>query len=89
MDGIWGWILWIVIGALAGWIASMIMGTNGSQGLLMDIIVGIIGGVLGGWLFGLIGLGDGGFWWSLLTAIVGAIILIAILRLLTGGRRTV
>lgn len=89
MDALWGWIIWIVLGALAGWIASMIMGSSGSQGLLMDIVVGIIGAVIGGWIFGLLGIGDGGFWWSLLTAVVGAVILIAVVRMLTGGRKTV
>jgi len=89
MDAVWGWILWVVIGAVAGWVASLIMGTAGSQSLLMDIIIGIIGALLGGWLFDLLNIGGaGGFWWSLLTAVVGAVILLAILRLFTGGRRT-
>lgn len=89
MSTVWSWVIWIVLGALAGWIASQIMGRSGSQGLLTDIIVGIIGAVIGGWLFGLLGLGGGGLLWSLLVAVVGAVILIAIVRMLTGGRRTV
>lgn len=79
-------LLWIVLGALAGWIASMIMGSGAQQGLLLDIVVGIVGAFLGGWLFGLFG-GQGvtGFNLpSLLVAIVGAIVLLAILRVVRG-----
>lgn len=75
-------LLWIVLGALAGWIASMIMGTRG-QGILTDIIVGIIGAIIGGWVFDQFGAqGVTGFnLTSLLVAIVGAVILLAIVRL--------
>lgn len=45
---------WLIIGALAGWIASMIMGTNAQQGALMNIVVGIVGALVGGFLMGLI-----------------------------------
>ena len=50
-----GIILWIIFGALAGWIASVIMKTNSSQGMVMDIVMGIVGAVVGGFLFGLFG----------------------------------
>ncbi len=86
-----GIIAWIIIGGLAGWIASKIMGTDARQGLLLNIIVGIAGGLLGGWLLGsLFGnnpMGDG---WivSLLTAILGAVILLFLVGLVTGRRRT-
>lgn len=75
-------LLWIVFGALAGWIASMIMGTNARQGLLMDIVIGIVGALLGGWLSSaLFGVGVTGFnFTSLLIAVVGAVVLIAIIR---------
>jgi len=46
-----GFLIWIVFGALVGWIASIIMKTNAEQGAILNIIVGIIGAVLGGWLF--------------------------------------
>ncbi|MGL4650349.1 MAG: GlsB/YeaQ/YmgE family stress response membrane protein [Caldilineaceae bacterium] len=88
MEGLWGWIVWLATGAVIGWLASLIMGSSGSQGLIMDIVVGIVGALLGGWVFGLFGLADGGWWWSLITAIIGAVALIAILRLVTGGRKT-
>lgn len=70
--------LWIVFGALAGWIASMIMGTNRDQGCLMDIVVGVVGAFLGGLVFSLFG-GQGvtGFnIYSLLVAVLGAVILL-------------
>ena len=73
-------IIWIIFGALVGCVASMIMGSGG--GLLWDIVVGIIGSVLGGFLMGLIGKGGvGGFnLYSFLVALLGACVLIAIVR---------
>jgi uncharacterized membrane protein YeaQ/YmgE (transglycosylase-associated protein family) len=75
-----GIILWIVFGALVGWVASMIMKTGG--GLLWDIVVGIVGAVLGGWLMSLVGYGDvNGFnLYSFIVALIGACVLIAIIR---------
>jgi uncharacterized membrane protein YeaQ/YmgE (transglycosylase-associated protein family) len=78
-------LVWIIIGAVAGWLASIVMKTNAQQGLLADIIVGIIGGFLGGWLLDLLGVGGavtGLNLGSLLTAFIGAVVLLAILRLL-------
>jgi uncharacterized membrane protein YeaQ/YmgE (transglycosylase-associated protein family) len=71
-------LLWIIFGALAGWIASLIMGTNRQQGCLMDIVVGVVGAFLGGLVFSLFG-GQGvtGFnIYSLLVAVLGAVILL-------------
>lgn len=77
-----GIILWIVFGSLAGWIASMIVGTNNEQGLVLNIIVGIAGAVLGGWLMSLIG--ESGVTsfnlYSFFVAIAGACILLTLLR---------
>ena len=73
---------WIVIGALAGWIASMITGNNKRMGAGMNILVGIIGGFIGGLVMNLIG-GEGitGFnIWSLLVATVGAVILLLVVN---------
>lgn len=73
---------WIILGGIAGWLASLIVGTNRRQGCLMDIVVGIVGALLGGFLFSLIG-GKGvtGFnLWSLLVAVIGAIVLLAIVH---------
>lgn len=79
----WDWLLWILLGAVAGWIASIIMGTNGQQGLIINIVVGIIGAWLGGWLVGFLGWGPAtGFnFWSLIVAVIGAIVLLAIVKL--------
>ncbi|MFN8675350.1 MAG: GlsB/YeaQ/YmgE family stress response membrane protein [Thermomicrobiales bacterium] len=80
-----GIISWIVFGALAGWVASMISGDNGRQGWLGNIIVGIIGAFIGGLVFGfLFGGGQFTMGWnigSFIAAVIGAIILLAILRM--------
>lgn len=83
-----GIIGWIVLGGLAGWVASKIAGTDASQGLLGNIIAGIIGGVVGGFVFGFFG-GEGvtGFnLWSFLVALVGAVIVLFIWRAITGRK---
>lgn len=78
-----GIILWIVFGALVGWIASMLMGTDDNQGMILNVVVGIIGAFLGGWLMSFIGkTGITGFnLYSFLVALVGAIVLIFVVRL--------
>ena len=74
-------ILWLIIGALAGWIASIIMKTNAQQGLLIDIIVGIIGAFIGGYVVRFFGVDpDANLIISLITAVVGAVILLAIIK---------
>lgn len=77
-----GIILWIIFGAIAGWIASLIMKTDAQQGTLLNIIVGIVGAMLGGFIFNFFGeAGVTGFnLYSLLVATVGAIILLAIVK---------
>lgn len=79
MDGM-GIIGWIILGGLAGWAASKIVGTDKNQGLLGNIIAGILGGVIGGWVFSLFGgVGVTGFnIWSFVVAVVGAVIVLAI-----------
>ena len=76
-------LLWILIGAVAGWIASLIRKTNQSQGTLLDIVVGIVGAFLGGWLFQTFGQsGVTGFdFYSLLVAVIGAVVLLFLVRL--------
>ncbi len=78
-------LLWIILGALAGWIAGAITGSE--RGLAGNIVVGIIGAFLGGWIFNQFGgYGITGFnFASLLVAVVGAIVLILILRLIVRG----
>jgi uncharacterized membrane protein YeaQ/YmgE (transglycosylase-associated protein family) len=72
--------MWIIFGAITGWLASMIMGT--SEGLVLDIILGIIGASLGGWLMSFLGKsGVSGFnMYSFLVAILGAIVLITLVK---------
>lgn len=77
-----GIILWIIFGALVGWIASMIMKTDGQQGALLNIIVGIVGALIGGFVMRALGYSDvSGFnFYSFGVALLGAIILIAIVK---------
>jgi uncharacterized membrane protein YeaQ/YmgE (transglycosylase-associated protein family) len=87
---VWSIIIWIVIGGLAGWVASMIVGTDKNQGVVGNIIVGILGALVGGFLVGLLG-GDGftGFnLWSFLVALLGAVVLLGIWKAIA-SRRTV
>jgi uncharacterized membrane protein YeaQ/YmgE (transglycosylase-associated protein family) len=83
-------VVWVVVGAIAGWLASIVMRTNGRQGLLQDIVVGVIGGVIGGFLFNALGVGGAvtGFnLMSVIVAFVGAIVLLVLIRAFSGGRR--
>lgn len=75
-----GFILWIIFGALVGWISSMIVGSDANQGALGNIVVGIIGAMLGGWIANMLGFaGITGFNLpSILIAIGGAVIVLAI-----------
>jgi uncharacterized membrane protein YeaQ/YmgE (transglycosylase-associated protein family) len=77
-----GIILWLVMGGLVGWIASMIMGTNGQQGIILNVAVGIVGALIGGWLIGpLLGAGsinDGLTVMSFVVSLIGAVLLLAI-----------
>ena len=79
-----GIILWIIFGAIAGWIASVVMKTNSSQGPMTDIVMGIIGAVVGGFLMGLVGQsGVTGFnLYSLIVAVIGAVVVIYVGRIL-------
>lgn len=78
-------LLWLVIGGLAGWLASIIMGTDERQGLLMDIIVGVLGAVAGGFLMSFFGApGVTGFnIYSLLVSVLGAVVLLGIYKTLS------
>ena len=86
MEGV-GWIMAIIIGALAGWIAEKIMRSD--QNLLMNIVLGIVGAILGNFILMLIfGATMGGIFGQLIVAIVGACLLIWIGRLFTNRRHT-
>ena len=86
-----GIILWLVIGGVIGWLASIVMRRDGSQGIILNVVVGIVGAVLGGWLLspligaptinsGVISIG------SLLVSFLGAVILLAIVNLIQRNR---
>jgi uncharacterized membrane protein YeaQ/YmgE (transglycosylase-associated protein family) len=84
-----GWFSWIVFGALAGWIASILTGNNSRMGCLSNIIVGIIGAFLGGWVYSLItghALIVGWNWTAFIVAVLGAVALLAVLNLFFGRR---
>lgn len=86
----WAIIVWIIIGGLAGWLASLLVRGSGS-GVILDIVVGIVGAFIGGIIVQL--LGGTGFTglnlWSFIVAFIGAVILLLIVRLVTGRGRTV
>ena len=88
----YGIIMWIIVGALAGWIGSKIMGTDARQGGLANIVVGVIGAVIGGFLtstlFGDLR-GNNGFIASFFVALLGAVIVIGIWKAVSGRRRIV
>jgi uncharacterized membrane protein YeaQ/YmgE (transglycosylase-associated protein family) len=76
------WLWFILIGLVAGWLGGLIVKGSGS-GLLLNIVIGIVGALLGGWIFRLFGVSSTGWWGSLITALVGAIVLLLILSLFT------
>jgi uncharacterized membrane protein YeaQ/YmgE (transglycosylase-associated protein family) len=77
-----GFLAWILVGLIAGWLAGQVM-RGGGYGVLVDIILGLVGGVVGGWVFGLLGIWPGGgMIGSIVVAFVGAVILVGITRLL-------
>ena len=74
-------IWWLVVGLIAGWAAGKIM-KGGGYGTVMDIVLGIVGAVVGGWLMGLLGISAGGFIGTIVVAIIGAVFLIWISRMI-------
>ena len=83
-------IFWLVIGGLIGWVASMVMRTDGQQGIVINVVVGIVGAVLGGWflspLVGVSTINQNNFSLAgLLVSLVGAVILLAIVNLVRRG----
>ena len=87
-----GIILWLIIGGVVGWLASLVMRRDGSQGIILNIVVGIVGSILGAWLIGPIvgapSINSGEISvGSLIVSFLGAVILLAIVNLIT--RRSV
>lgn len=82
-----GFIWYIIIGIIAGFLAGKIM-RGGGFGLLINLILGILGGVIGGFVFGLFGLSASGILGSLITSTVGAILVLWLASLFSGSRKT-
>lgn len=83
-----GIIGWIIIGGLAGWIASKIMKTDEQQGILLNVVVGVVGGLIGGFLLKVFGVDveSAGWWFSFFTCLVGAVVLLYLVKLFTGRK---
>lgn len=83
-------ILWIIVGGLIGWVASLIMKTDGQQGVFLNIVVGIVGALIGGWLISpLVNVGtinDGISIGSMLVSLGGALMLLFVINLFRRGR---
>jgi uncharacterized membrane protein YeaQ/YmgE (transglycosylase-associated protein family) len=82
-----GWIAYIIIGGLAGWIASKIMKTDAQQGIFLNILIGVVGAFAAGLVLNLIGVdvNNGGYWFTFFVALGGAVVLLWLVRLV---RRT-
>lgn len=82
-------LVWIVLGGLAGWVASMLAGTDARQGMLGNIVVGILGALLGGWIMSSLGYGDvNGFnFYSFMVAVIGSVILLFIWKAISGRNK--
>lgn len=86
-----GIIIWLIVGGVIGWIASMIMKTDGQQGIILNVVVGIIGAFIGGWLASILdipgaNINDEISLLSILISLGGAIVLLAIVNLFRRGR---
>ena len=83
-----GWIATIILGGIAGWLASMVMGRDASMGILWNIVVGVIGGVIGSAIGNYTGFlsTDAGWIMYLITAVIGAVVLLGIVNLVQRGR---
>ena len=84
MDDLTGLLIFLAIGAVAGWLAGSLI-KGGGFGLLGNIIIGIIGAIIGGFVFGLFGITVGGFIGSIITATFGAVLLLYIVSIIKKG----
>ena len=81
----WAWIVWIVVGGLAGALADRLI-QGDKLGILGNIVVGIIGGAVGGAILGFFGFDGNGIIWTFVTAFLGAVLLLWLINAITGGR---
>jgi uncharacterized membrane protein YeaQ/YmgE (transglycosylase-associated protein family) len=83
-------LIWLIVGSVVGWLASLIMRTDAQQGILLNVVVGIIGALIGGWVISpMVGVGtinEGLSIGSFLVSLVGAVVLLAIVNLFRRGR---
>lgn len=81
-------LVWVIFGGIAGWLASMVAGTNKSQGLLGNIVVGVLGAFVGGWVMSLLGYGTVTEFnlYGLLVAVAGAVLLLFLWKVVSGRR---
>jgi uncharacterized membrane protein YeaQ/YmgE (transglycosylase-associated protein family) len=82
-----GLVAWLFLGLVAGWLAGKLSRGRG-YGCITDIILGLVGSFIGGWVFTKLGIFGGGFIYSLAAATLGAVILVAVVHLFTGGARS-
>lgn len=80
-----GIIIWLIVGGIVGWLASLIMKRDGQQGIILNVVVGIVGAMLSGWIFGG-GINEAITLRTFLFSIIGAVILLAIVNLFTRGK---
>ena len=85
-----GFLVWLIVGGIVGWLASLVMRTDGQQGILLNVVVGIVGAFIGGWIISpLVGVGtinEGISIGSVVVSLLGAVILLAIVNLFRRGR---
>ena len=83
-----GWIATIILGGIAGWLASKVMGRDASMGILLNIVVGVIGGLIGSFIGNYTGFltDDAGWIMYLITATIGAVVLLGIINLVQRGK---
>ncbi|MDR2872975.1 MAG: GlsB/YeaQ/YmgE family stress response membrane protein [Xanthomonadaceae bacterium] len=79
-------LIFLIMGGIAGWLASLVMRKGADQGVILNVIVGVAGSVLGGWILPLVGLVPSGRLGAFVTALIGAIVLLAIVNLIRRGR---
>ena len=83
-----GIVVWILVGLIAGVLGKLIMPGDDPGGIIVTILIGMVGALVGGFIVqGLLGIAGGGFIWSIIVATIGAIILLALYRLIMGQRR--
>jgi uncharacterized membrane protein YeaQ/YmgE (transglycosylase-associated protein family) len=83
-----GIIWWLIVGLIAGWLTGKLMGGEG-KGVLMDIVIGLLGALAGGFIMQLLGFaGAGGMIYTIIVAVIGAVILTWLYRKMTAGKAT-